>query len=552
MSRDLDLANLRNALRNAEAERNWQKVVGLFERINAIEPLDAADIGKHALAVMQTGDLPRAATLSRKAVRAAPESAPMRLQLAKIYMRQKRHREAERAYREALELAPDSMETLVGLANVLQRDKARRPEAEMMLKQGLEKEPENLAIWAQLGAIYGNDQNRHAEAEEAFLKIYRLNPESPSALHNLGLLYRHRGRLDEAEDFLRRAVKRMPNDTGLAFSLAQCLLSKEDLEGALEWFQRAAELDPTNNTAHVHVAFTLFHMGRTKEAWAQYEKRLDLKELKDVKYDRPRWTGNRLNGETVLLMREQGVGDNLQFIRYVPIMAARGARVIVLAQTVLERLFKSVEGATAVMTAIPAPKHFHRYIPLMSLPHLFGTGDDDIPADIPYLEAPEDVRQRWAERLGAYPGPRVGLVWRGNPKHANDHFRSSSLEEMSQLLQVPGVTFFSLHKERPEHERELPEGLIDIGSEFEDFADTAGAIDSLDAVVTVDTSVCHLAGAIGATCWTMLPRSPDFRWGLTGETTPWYPTMKLYRQEVLGDWTPVYDRIAADLRQLAG
>lgn len=552
MPNDTDLANLKNALRNAELMKDWKRVDKLFQSISGLEPLSPEDIGRRALAVMQAGDLPRAATLTRKALRQHPDSFDLTIQLAKIYEAQRRWQEAERLFGRALEIEPESVEALRRLAQLYQRGNERNDEAEVLLNKARDLDPDNIAVWQQLGAIYGNDRRRRAEARAAFERAYELDPNSPTALHNLGLLARFTGDLDKSETFLKRAMELRPRDSTFAFSLATTLLYREDLEGALEWFRRASELDPTNGAAKVYIGFTLFHMGQTREAWKQYENRLELDLLKGVKYDRPRWDGSDMNGETLLLIAEQGMGDNIQFIRYVPMVAARGARVIVLAPRQLQRLYASLQDATAVVIAVPEPKHFHRYSPLMSLPYVFGTDDDNIPADVPYLKAPKELNRHWAERLAAYPHPRVGLVWRGNPEHANDEFRSSSLTEVAQLLDVPGVSFFSLHKFRPEHEQELPPGLVDIGTEFEDFADTAGAMEHLDLVVTVDTSVCHLAGALNVPCWTMLPRSPDFRWGLRGETTPWYPSMKLYRQTTLGDWSDVYARIARDLEALAG
>lgn len=552
MPSDADLADLRNALRDAEMRQRWQEIDTLFQRINAIEGLTPEEIGRQAMAAMKSGDKARAATLTRKAVRLAPDSAALRLQLAKIYDAQGRSKIAESTYRSVLKMAPDHVEALGGLAKILQREKERQPEAEALLQHALRLAPENGGLLVQLGTIYANDPHRCAEAEATFLRAMEIDPESATAIHNLGMVYRFAGMLDRAEEFLRRAASLRPRSSQFAFSLGSCLLDKEYLEGALDCFQRAAQLDNKNIDAKVHVAFTLFHMGRTREAWEQYEKRLQLKELKDVNYHRPRWDGGEMNGETLLLIREQGIGDNLQFIRYVPLVAARGARVIVLTPPPLQRLYQSLEGAAAVMPAVPEPRHFHRYCPLMSLPYVFGTDATNVPADVPYLRAPEDVREAWAARLASYPRPRVGLVWRGNPKHSNDHFRSSSLAEMSQLLAIPGISFFSLHKELPEHEQALPDGMVDIGSEFEDFADTAAAMESLDLVISVDTSACHLAGAVGVPVWTILPRSPDFRWGLSGETTPWYPSMRLYRQEVLGNWEPVYARLAGDLGKLAG
>ncbi len=550
-----DTANIQflwSSIETAEAEGNWQAACDAYDMLAPLVERDPTFISRRALAVLHAGDAPRAATMTRKAARMDPDNTHVLLQLGKIYIAQNRHAEAEKTFRKLLTVDPDHVEGLRRLAQAIQVEESGRPEAEDLLNRAVGLEPENIAVWQQLGAIYGNDPERYVEAEEAFRRALDIEPELPSAIHNLGLLRRFRADLEEAERLLRKACRLSPDDSGFAFSLGSCLMYKEEMAESLEWFRKSASLDDANIAAKVYTAFALFLLGRMRDGWIEYEKRLKLKELQDLNYSRPRWDGSPLEGKTVLLLREQGYGDNLQFVRYAEMVADRGGEVILLAQNPLLRLFQSLRGISVVLPATPEPKHFHRFCPLMSLPLLFETDETSVPNDIPYVSAdPVDV-ETWKQRFAPYSGLRVGVAWRGNPGHMNDRFRSSSLSEISRLFDIPGITFFSMVMDRAEFESELPNGVIDITDGFGDFADTAAAMENLDLIITVDTSICHLAGALGRPVWTMLPRGPDFRWGLTGTDTPWYPTMTLYRQKVLGNWSDVYDQMEKDLGEMTG
>jgi len=548
MSEASETGALLTALKNAEAAKQWEEVDRLYWQLAETTERTAEIIAKHAIAVEHTGDTARAATMTRKALRLDPQNIDYYVQLGKLYLRLEWNTDAEKCLRKAHEIEPDDFEVLRRLAQSIQHTPEQRPEAEQLLRHAMEIHGDHTALWQQLGAVVANDSRRHAEAEHAFRRALDLLPGVPSTLHNLGLLCRQQGRLDEAEQYLLQAFEADPGNSGFAFSLGLCYYYMENMDKALEWCRKAVALDQKNTAARVYCAFCLFMLGKMREGWEEYEKRLKLTELKFLNYSRPRWDGTPLNGERILLIAEQGLGDNMQFVRYAEMVAERGGEVILVAMDAQERLFKTVNGVSMVLPGVTAPKYFHRFISLMSLPFVFGTTEETVPANVPYVHSqPEDV-EKWKPRILSRPGFRVGIAWRGNPQHVNDFFRSSSLEEMAQLLRIEGTAFFSLMKTRPEFEQDLPDGLEDIGSEFEDFADAAGAYDLLDLIISVDSAPCHLAGALGRPVWTMLPRGSDFRWGLTGDTSPWYPTMKLYRQNTLGDWSVVYDEMTRDLK----
>lgn len=546
-----EIETLRTAITKAELHGDWQEADKLFSALKKHIELDPEMIARHAQVIYNLGDIARAATMTRRAFRQSSGDPKLQLQLGKIYAVQERFDIAEKQFRAVIAKDPDNIEAKRRLALALQHSDSSSDEAEKLVKEVVAAAPHDLQAWLQLGALFANLDNRYEDAEAAFAKALEIDPVSSSALHNYGLLKRFQGDLAEAEKYLKKACEEHPDQADFWFSLGSCYLFMEDAEKALACFERSVQVDPKKKSAHVYKSFSLFHLGRLDDAWREYEHRLDLEELQDANYTRPRWHGEDIAGLPLLLIPEQGMGDNLQFIRYAECAAAQGIRVIVLTHKSLLRLFQSLKGVDVVVNSIPEAKHFHRYCPLMSLPLAFGTAAEDVPQNVPYISAPPELAEAWKQRLSAYSGVRVGLCWRGNAAHVNDRFRSSSLKEMSTLLDIPGCSFFSLHKDRSEDEQDLPEGLIDIGTDFTDFADTAAAIAALDLVISVDTSVCHVAGAVGCPTWTLIARGPDFRWGLNVETTPWYPTMKLYRQEALGNWSSVYKRIREDLSALS-
>ncbi len=549
MSTQITLKELIAQAKMAENSGNWRVADHIYAKARTYN--DSVElVHQHAIVVLRAGNAARAATMLRGVLRRRPDFLAAQLQLAEIYVAQKRYDLAREACESALKQDPNNIRALRILGKVA-HELDDYASAEGYLRHLMTLSPDDIEGGLLLGAVLSNDGKRFLEAEPIFKHVLEVAPESPSALHNYGLLKRFQGELDEAETYLKRACELYPNSSDFAFSLASCYLYMEKMDAAYEWFDRAVEIDPKNNAAQVYKAFALFHQGRMRDGWVQYEKRLDLEVLKDASYERPRWNGEDISGKTLLLISEQGMGDNIQFIRYVPELLDRGAKVIVATHDPLVELFKTVDGISHVMKAIPEPRYFYRYCSLMSLPYVLGTDENSVPGNVPYMRAPEPEREKWSERLPSVDKLKVGLCWRGNPHHSNDTFRSSSLSDMRPLLEIPDTAFYCLSKSLPEAEEALPEQISNIGVEFETFSDLAAVIESLDLVITVDTAVCHLAGALGCPVWTMLARGPDFRWGLGAEKSPWYPTMRLYRQERLGDWSTVIARMAMDLRETA-
>jgi hypothetical protein len=348
-----------------------------------------------------------------------------------------------------------------------------------------------------------------------------------------------------------------PGNAPLHANRAAALRKLDRPHDALTSARAALRIKPDFAHARFVEAVALLTLGDFKAGWRAYESRWQVGWLKSQARDfgAPLWLGNEsLRGKTILLHAEQGLGDTLQFVRYVPLLAARGARVILEVQKPLVRLMASLAGAAAVVARQEPLPAYDYHSPLMSLPFACGTALDSIPAGVPYIvPAAADVAA-WDARLAQRRRPRIGLVWSGERSHDNDLNRSMPLATLAPLFDLPDVAFVSLQHEVREEDVGFLLGRPDImriGPLFKDFADTAAAIANLDAVVAVDTAAAHLAGALHKPLFLLLPYAADFRWLRERADSPWYPSAKLFRQHRFGDWTGAVDELRAALRNFA-
>ena len=312
---------------------------------------------------------------------------------------------------------------------------------------------------------------------------------------------------------------------------------------------RAIELEPNLSEAHWNLSMACLRLGDLKRGFLEYEWRFKGPAgVNLTKYSRPRWEGGDLTGKTILLHGEQGMGDILQFVRYVPLVAARGAKIVVACHPELCRLLANMRFVSQAIAIGTAPPRFDVHCSMMSLPFVFGTTLATIPAYAPYLHAPVDLIGHWAERLGPRgTAARVGLVWAGRPEYLTDAVRTIRLEQLSPLAAVKGIEFHSIQKGPAAREAMNPPAgmqLVSHGDQLTDFAETAALLANLDLVISVDTAPAHLAGAMGKAVWVMLPTPADWRWMLQRSDNPWYPTMTLFRQNTPGQWDEVIGRIA--------
>jgi hypothetical protein len=359
----------------------------------------------------------------------------------------------------------------------------------------------------------------------------------------------------EAADWFERAAGILPADVETANALYGAYYKSRRPEKSLDVTDRALKHSPNNAELHGNRSLALLAIGRYLEGFEEYEWRWRCGTFTSPTrdFDRPMWDGRDPSGRAILIHSEQGFGDVIQFARYIPMVVEAGARVLVEVPSGVRELIGTIPGIVKMIPKGLKLPDFDLHVPLLSLPHLFKTTVETIPQNIPYLRADESRMARWKPIIeqNAH-GLKVGLVWGGNAKP--DPKRSTTLKQLAVLSDVPNINWFSLQTGEPRKELDnapVEMRLIDIGKDLKDFADTAAVMSMLDLVITIDTASAHLAGAIGAKCWTLIPYAPDWRWFMEGESSPWYPTMRLFRQESLNDWTPVIARIREELMKVA-
>lgn len=328
------------------------------------------------------------------------------------------------------------------------------------------------------------------------------------------------------------------------------------MDEALASYGEALAFEPDNTDANFNAAIARLIIGDFGAGWKQYEYRWKRKDLARQygDFSQPRWDGERdLHGKTILLHAEQGLGDAIQFVRYAQLVSSLGAKVLLTVQPALKMLMWSVPGVTAVFSDGDVLPDFDLHCPLLSLPLAFGTELATVPANIPYLRPFQERIDMWRPRLSNSMRPRIGLCWAGNRVHANDRNRSMQLERLTRVLCVQGLDFVSVQKEVTEVEAAILRdyGVVQLGQDFTDFADTAAVVAMIDLLVSVDTSVAHVAGAMGKAVALLLPFSPDFRWLLDRTDSPWYPSMRLFRQTRIGEWDGPVEQLRQELAELA-
>ncbi len=432
------------------------------------------------------------------------------------------------------------------------REDGRLDDAESAARAALLHAPDTAAARHVLGMVH-HDRNRLSEAEDSFRGAIRLNPDAPHAWINLGLVRQKLGDLLEAEACYRVAHRLGAPIGAIGGNLGLVLLEQGRVEEAELACRMALADDPHDAGTRLNLAMILLLTGRYQEGWEAYEARLALDPwpapapnpsalpLTDLSEARER---------VVLVRGEQGFGDILQFCRYVPLLAEAGARVVLEVPAVLARLMRGLDGVEQVIATGAPPPWFDRQIRIMSLPRLFGTTLDGIPAANPYLRADPALAREWAGRLSTLSGRRVGVVWAGGHRPENPHAaaidrrRSIPLDLLTPLASVPDCAFVSLRVA----DRAPADWLFDPSDEITDFADTAALMQSLDLVIAVDTATAHLAGALGRPVWLLNRFDTCWRWLRCRDDSPWYPTLRQFRQTVPGDWDAVIARVVDALR----
>lgn len=392
------------------------------------------------------------------------------------------------------------------------------------------------------------------DAATSFRSAIAVDASLAEAHVNLGIVLHRSGELGEAAECYRAALAAKPTLAEASLNLGHLLEERGDLAAATDSYRAAVAARPDLAEAHFNLALRLLQAGDFRRGWEEYEWRFRLPELAPFwpHANRPRWDGADLRGKTILLYAEQGFGDALQFVRYVPLVAARGGKVVLSCSPKLMALFATVAGVTAVHNAeTPAPE-FDLCCSLLSLPSIFGTTLDTIPAATPYLHPPGDAAERWRARFAAEgSGLKVGLFWATESKNRMTPLRSLELGQLEPLARSTGVRFYSLQRGAAAAQAR-PKGmtLVDLSPELADFADDAGLLANLDLIITINTATAHLAGALGRPVWTLVHYPPDWRWLEGRADSPWYPTMRLFPRGRAEPWGTVLERVGDALCDL--
>jgi Flp pilus assembly protein TadD len=396
-------------------------------------------------------------------------------------------------------------------------------------------------------------QGKLDEAIAAFRQCVALQPEFPNARYHLGVALGDAEKFEDARARLTQVIEAEPENAQVHNSLGFVASQQRQPFEAIHCFERAIELQPNYAQAHVNLGMSLLKIGDYPRGFAEYEWR----PLNGFRCPHPKWDGHPIPDKTLLIYAEQGAGDAIQFARYLPLVAERCKSLILACPADLTPIFATIPGVAQIREKEKiGVAEFDTYLPLLSLPHVFGTTLDSIPATVPYVDAAAVSRRKEnpALLLSASEYPRIGIVWAGSPTNRTDRHRSCPLNEFLPILTIPEINFYSLQKgERHKDLDDLPSHIRvqNMEPQLGDFGDLAVIIEQLDLVITVDTSVAHTAGALGKPVWTLLGHVADWRWMLDGVTTPWYPTMRLFRQTRPGHWTGAIERVAEALSREA-
>ena len=507
-----------------------------------------------AVTLHQAGKLPEAERIYSEILRGNPYHAGALHLLGVLAYQSGKGDVAIEYIGRALQYCPNLAEAHNNLGIVL-KDMGKLPEAMASYQIALRIKPDYADAHSNLGIAF-KEMGNLAEATASYQKALQINPNFAEGHNNLGNVLLANDQLDDAAARFQTALRLKPNYAETLTNYANVLQKQGKLHEALACYDQALLMKPGYAEAHWNKSLALLLSGNFHQGWAEYEKRWQSKHFHRRPFQQPLWDGSPLGGRTILLWAEQGLGDTLHFIRYAPLVQQRGGTVVMECQPPLLPLLAQCSGIDRLVAQNSPLPSFDLQVPLLSLPGIFRTDLATIPAQVSYLIADQPLVEHWREQLNSYQGFKIGIAWQGNPTHGGDRQRSMPLGQFAPLAQVPGVHLLSLQKGHgAEQLRAVADRftVIDLGSRLDEtngaFMDTAAVMMNLDLIITADTATAHLAGALGVPVWVALPWIPDWRWLLERIDSPWYPSMRLFRQPQRGDWADVFNRMAQELKR---
>ncbi len=550
---NVDALNLMGVLLQSGGQ--FGTAISLLQKATELAPDYVAAHVNLGNALQLAGRREDAVDAFQKAITINPNQPEAANNLASVLNDLKRHEDSVNACVSALKLRPDFAEAHVNMGNALIGLK-KPVDAEKSYRRAIELKPANATAYFNLGNAL-TDQDRLDDALAAYGKAVALDAANAEKQYNYANTALKLDRYVEAVESFRNAIDIDPNYIDAYCNLGAALQAMGDTAEAIECYREAIRISPRNKKQpdlNWNLALSLLQQGEYGEGWEAYEWRWLTPTFAAFKRDwqKPEWTGQDLDGQTVLIHAEQGYGDGIMFCRFAPLVAKKGARVVLECRAPLTRLLRSLDGvADCYDLGQPVPDHDYQ-VALMSLPRAFKTTLETVPATLPYLAPPADAQAD--PRIGQAEGLKIGFVWAGSPTRRDNAKRSAPLRMFAPLIEVPGTTFFSLQvgKFRPELEGlDKRLGVVDLADGLKDFADTAAAVKALDLVISVDTAVLHLAAAVGTPAWGLMSKPTGFFWMNERESSPWYPGLRLFRQAEMGDWESVFGRAKAELEKLA-
>lgn len=500
---------------------------------------------------LKSGNLKQAEILYKEILKTEPNNINALHFVGIIHFHHKQYIDAINYLNKTLFIAPGYIDAHNNLGRIFQ-EIGKFDEAILCYQNSLKIDPNFIQAYMNLSIAY-ESKGDIDEAIEYLQKALSLNPTLFYLYNNLAVLLETKGQFKQAVACCQKALNLNPNFAEAYINLGAALQATGQLNDAIASFQKAVKLAPNSAYSNYNLALALLMSGDFEQGWEKFEWRKKIQELfyLEASCSIPLWDGRNITGSSILLLGEQGFGDIIQFVRYASLVAQQNAKVSIICPKELKSLFKNSKWLHEVIEYGEQLPNFDTYCHLLSLPFIFRTTVETIPTNIPYLYADQELIQKWkCKQQNDASQFKVGLVWSGNPKNYKLAYKSSKLSDFSSLSKLRNVSFYSLQKgDTLQEAQNPPEGMkfINYMDMVDDFSQTAALIMTLDLVISVDTAVAHLSGALGKPIWTLLPFESDWRWMLGREDSPWYPTMKLYRQSFPRDWTSVITDITKDL-----